>query len=69
MFSIQPIVDAIKSESPTLSDNMATACALLAMHEFRERIKVTLDEPIKVTLGKQLPGTYIATPYRAHRTH
>jgi hypothetical protein len=57
MFSIQPIVDAIKSENPELSDNMATACALLAMRDFRERIKVTL--------GKQLPGTYIATPYRA----
>jgi hypothetical protein len=38
MFSIQPIVDAIKSEHPELSENMAVACALMAMAEFKQKV-------------------------------
>jgi hypothetical protein len=37
-YSIQSVVDAIMAENPALSENMAHACALVAMAKFRERL-------------------------------
>lgn len=56
MTAIQPVCKEIQSQQPQLSETMATACALLAMAEFKEKIRVAFS--------KQLPGTYIANPYR-----
>ena len=39
MTVIKPVCEEIRSQQPQLSETMAVACALLAMAEFREKIK------------------------------
>lgn len=39
MTVIKPVCEEIRSQQPQLSETMAVACALLAMTEFREKVK------------------------------